>query len=126
MIWEKPTFTATGALKTRYAQVFEYMFVFSKEKPKTFNPIKDRKNITAGSKYSGTVRQADGTLKPKANKGRKTREYGQRFNVWKNKTVCGTERCGYCCDGHIELSTKGIITDVFRMYGDMEEISDNE
>ena len=95
MIWEKPTFTATGALKTRYAQVFDYMFVFSKEKPKTFNPIKDRKNITAGSKYSGTVRQADGTLKPIANKGRKTREYGQRFNVWKNKTVCGTERCGH-------------------------------
>ena len=33
MIWNKPTFTATGALKVRYAQVFEYMFVFSKGSP---------------------------------------------------------------------------------------------
>src|ERR1035437_8178295 len=35
MIWEKQTFTATGALKTRYAQVFEYMFIFTKGKIKT-------------------------------------------------------------------------------------------
>ena len=39
MIWEKPTFTATGSLAVRYAPVFEYMFVFSKGKPKSFNPI---------------------------------------------------------------------------------------
>ena len=39
MIWEKPTFTATGSLTVRYAPVFEYMFVFSKGKPKTFNPM---------------------------------------------------------------------------------------
>ena len=95
MIWEKPTFTATGALKTRYAQVFEYMFVFSKGKPKTFNPIKDRKNTTAGSKYSGTVRQSDGTLKPICNKGKLKAEYGQRFNIWKNNTVSGNERRGH-------------------------------
>jgi hypothetical protein len=50
MIWEKQTFTAVGALKTRYAPVFEYMFIFSKGKLKTFNPIKDRKNTTAGEK----------------------------------------------------------------------------
>ena len=31
MIWSKPSFTAVGALKTRYAQTFEYMFVFSRE-----------------------------------------------------------------------------------------------
>ena len=34
MIWSKPTFSAVGALKTRYASVFEYMFVFSKGRPK--------------------------------------------------------------------------------------------
>ena len=44
MIWDKGTFTATGSLKVRYASVFEYMFVFSKGFPKTFNPIKDKKN----------------------------------------------------------------------------------
>ena len=30
--------------KKRYSQVFEYMFVFSKGKPKTVNIIKDKKN----------------------------------------------------------------------------------
>ena len=44
MIWEKPSFTGTGSLAVRYAPVFEYMFVFSKGKPKTFNPIKDKPN----------------------------------------------------------------------------------
>lgn len=47
---------------------------------------------------------------------------GKLYTSWGGEK----EICGYCCDGHIELSTKGIITDVFRMYGDMEEISDNE
>ena len=44
MIWNKQMFSAVGSLKLRYAPVFEYMFVFSKGTPKTFNPIKDRLN----------------------------------------------------------------------------------
>lgn len=38
MIWKKPNPIPTQS--TRYQQAFEYMFVFSKGKPKTFNPIK--------------------------------------------------------------------------------------
>ena len=38
MIWKKPNPVPTQS--TRYQQAFEYMFVFSKGKPKTFNPIK--------------------------------------------------------------------------------------
>lgn len=82
MIWAKPSFTAVGTLKTRYASTFEYMFVFSKGKPKTFNPIKDRKNIHAGKKKHGTIRQADGSTVPVSSKGKIYEEYGQRFNVW--------------------------------------------
>src|SRR3989304_9524105 len=48
MIWNKGNFTAVGALKMSYAPVFEYMFIFTKGKIKTFNPIKDRKNKKAG------------------------------------------------------------------------------
>ena len=57
MIWEKQNFTDVASLKYRYAQTFEYMFVFSKGFPKTFNPIKDRKNIYAGKKKHGTIRK---------------------------------------------------------------------
>ena len=82
MIYLKPNFSAVGALATRYAPVFEYMFVFSKNKLKTFNPIKDRKCKTAGKIKSGTIRCADGTTKRKSNEGVIQKEYGQRYNVW--------------------------------------------
>ena len=86
MIWNKPTFTATGALKVRYAQVFEYMFVFSKGKHKSFNPIKDRVNKSFGAKKHSNVRQADGSMKPVTSKGKPIAKYGQRFNVWDMNT----------------------------------------
>lgn len=82
MIYSKPNFSSVGALKTRYAQTFEYMFVFSKGKLTTFNPIKDRPCKTAGSKKSGTIRKPDGTMKRKSNEGRIQPEHGQRYNVW--------------------------------------------
>jgi len=83
MIWNKGGFTAVGALKTRYAQVFEYMFIFVKGKLKTFNPLKDRKNKTFGNKEGrGTIRQSNGTTKPKSTYGYIVKEFGQRFNIW--------------------------------------------
>lgn len=81
MIWAKPGFTATGSLCVRYASTFEYMFVFSKGSPKSFNPIKDRPNKNAGRKLTGTIRQRDGTTKPISG-GRRIGDFGQRFNVW--------------------------------------------
>ena len=82
MIYLKPNFSAVGALKTRYAPVFEYMFVFSKGKIRTFHPIKDRPCKTAGMAKSGTIRQKDGTTKRKSNEGWIQPEFGQRYNVW--------------------------------------------
>jgi site-specific DNA-methyltransferase (adenine-specific) len=82
MIWNKGTFTAVGALTSRYAPVFEYMFVLSKGQPKTFNPIKDRKNKHFGRTKHGTFRQEDGSTKPLSSIGKLIAEYGQRFNIW--------------------------------------------
>ena len=82
MIWNKGTFTAVGALTSRYAPVFEYMFILSKGQPKTFNPIKDRKNKHFGRRKHGTFRQEDGTTKPLSSIGKPIAEYGQRFNIW--------------------------------------------
>ena len=63
MIWNKGGFSAVGALKTRYAPVFEYVFIFSKGAVKTFNPIKDRPNKHAGKTGQSTQRQIDGGFK---------------------------------------------------------------
>jgi len=82
MIYLKPNFSAVGALKTRYAPVFEYMFVFTKGNVKNFNPIKDRPCKTAGKAKRGTIRQRDGSTKRKSNEGWVQPAFGQRYNVW--------------------------------------------
>lgn len=66
----------------RYFSGFEYMFVFSKGRPKTFNPIKDRRNKWAGSVMHGTDRQRDGSTKPISGKGKVIEANGMRFNYW--------------------------------------------
>jgi len=92
MIWNKGKFSAVGSLKTRYAPVFEYMFVFVKGNIKTFNPIKDRLNKTVGQKISGNIRQKDGSMKPKSTIGKITSKFGQRFNIWNNSPKQGINK----------------------------------
>lgn len=81
MIWNKNGFSAVGALASRYAPVWEYMFIWSKGAPKTFNPIKDRPNKHAGSKMHGTIRVDNDKIRNVS--GKKTiADFGQRFNIW--------------------------------------------
>lgn len=66
----------------RYLSNFEYMFVFSKGKPKTFNPIEDRKNRFPTRWGKGRkVRKKDGSWSYRENYVGK--EYGRRFNIWR-------------------------------------------
>lgn len=67
--------------KTRYSQVFEYMFVFSKGKPKTVNILKDKKNKWAGYTVRGHERMVNGDIRYKKDKGI-LNEYSSRYNVW--------------------------------------------
>ena len=82
MIWEKDS-TAFAEVN-RYPQVFEYMFIFSKGKPKTFHAIEDRKNKYGGMNIHGTFRNADGTTTSRSKTWKTSicKEYGARFNVW--------------------------------------------
>ena len=84
MIYKKHNFSNPSS--TRYHQIFEYMFVFSKGKLKTFNPIKDKKNIYAGSGPWGknTFRKVDGGMGERP--VNKISEYGMRTNVWEFMT----------------------------------------
>jgi len=80
MIYEK-----TGCAMpspNRYLSNFEYMFVFSKGKIKTYNLIKDRKNRFPERWGKGRkVRNKDGTFSYRDNY--KAEEYGRRFAIWK-------------------------------------------
>jgi site-specific DNA-methyltransferase (adenine-specific) len=81
MIWKKNGFAFPDS--NRYYPVFEYMFVWSKGRPKTANMIVDRLNLWGGTKIHGTYRQPDGQLKPSNGIGKRdVPEYGRRFNVW--------------------------------------------
>lgn len=92
MIYQKLNFS--NPAKGKYHQIWEYMFVFSKGIPKTFNPIMDRKNKTAGKLGSlgkNTVTKKDGS---KGERRRKVNsEYGMRYNVWLGKTRGQEEMC---------------------------------
>ena len=66
----------------RYEQAFEYMFVFSKDRPKTFNPICDR-TLTSG-RY--THRRNTGRVKEASTGNREettvTKETKYKINIW--------------------------------------------
>lgn len=87
MIWQR---LCPFPESTRYHPAFEFMFVLSNGKPKTFNPLKDRKTTTGGaSSVSRMERQADGTCRrPKREFVRN--EFGARLNVWDVKAGWGS------------------------------------
>ena len=98
MIWEKNSFAFPS--HTRYHQTFEYMFIFSKGKPKSFSPISDRENIETRMSTGMSGRNTDGSRRV----GRKTKEetklnkYGMRFNIWKYTIGGGhntKDKCAY-------------------------------
>lgn len=92
MIYEKANFSMPQ--KNRYHQIFEYMFVFSKGKPKTFNPIIDRKNVWVGYTNLGqnSVRLQDGSMHALKH-GKPIGEFGKRFNIWRMNTIGQENMC---------------------------------
>lgn len=65
----------------RYQPSFEYMFVFTKGKIKTYNPLKVP-CVLAGTKHHLEQRKEDGVLKQATGYGKKVKEDRPRHNVW--------------------------------------------
>lgn len=74
MIYKKNSSTYPSSEKSnRYTQIFEYMFVFSKGKPKSANLICDKRNKWAGhSSFDGKIE--------------KVKDYSPRENIWEYTT----------------------------------------
>ena len=79
MTWEKGVVAFPESV--RYNQKSEFMFIFSNGAPKTFNGIKDHKNVSFGRKVSGKERDDNG-FKEKSGSGKECPEYSLRGNVW--------------------------------------------
>lgn len=85
MIYEKNTSSFPARRDgTRYTQIFEYMFVFSKGKPKTAHLICDKENKWAGHTNWGknTQRGKDGEL-VETKDIKPVPQYSPRNNIWK-------------------------------------------
>ncbi|KAA9007743.1 site-specific DNA-methyltransferase [Paenibacillus spiritus] len=82
MIYEKDSISFPET--NRYYQIFEYMFILSKGKPRTVNLISDRKNKWYNGKkhIKGHYRNTDGE-QVRHNKQNLLKEFGVRFNIWR-------------------------------------------
>jgi len=78
MIWDKMTNARPS--NNRYSNVFEYMFVFSKNAPKSVNLIKDKRNKRAGKTTTVTIRKVSGEMTD--SKRVQIAEFGSRNNIW--------------------------------------------
>lgn len=66
----------------RYEQKFEYMFVFSKGKPKTFHPIMERCKYAGESKKKRTFRQDSGGKISETHGRGEVKEEKIKGNIW--------------------------------------------
>ena len=78
MIYQKSNYMPLT--HNRYEQAFEYMFIFSKGKLKTFNPIL-KENKTFGESRKGTHRLSGDSLKKK-NSLIAVKKQSQKSNIW--------------------------------------------
>lgn len=84
MIYQKVSYMPLN--HNRYDPEFEYMFVFSKEKPKTFNPLKEP-CAYVGATYNYATRTSATTEDPKSAKRKRdkihiTNAEKYRGNIW--------------------------------------------
>lgn len=105
MIWVKKN-PCPVVRQPRYSPRFEYMFVFSKGKPKTFNPIM-RKTKCGGQAYRSTGKKMGGE------NGRRELNYTVNsetvdYNVW--KIAIAQNKTGHPAVFPLELAEKHVVS----------------
>lgn len=81
MIYEKAGCSYPS--RNRYNQIFEYMFILSRDKPATNNLIKDRQNKWAGQYTFGNSSNRQRNGKMKSSGKRIIKDIGTRDNIWR-------------------------------------------
>lgn len=123
MIYQKSGFNFPA--NNRYHQVYEFIFVLSKGKPKTFNPLIDRKNAYPGQKAHGKHRGAnenDYRDMSQIVKAKPAGEYGKRYNVWYVKVGGGhvaSDKFAHCHPAIFPESLAGDLIYSFSNEGDI-------
>lgn len=84
MIWQKPNYAPMYPSVRRYDHNFEYMFVFSKGKIRSWNPIKDKPKAESSkqrAKYSTSFIRRDGSRAHKESTDNGA-DFSKRHCVW--------------------------------------------
>ena len=90
MIFEKNTSAyPSGSKSVRYTNIFEYMFIFSKGKPKNINLIKDKPNKYTQSWGNAQKRSKTDDTRSKTDNKITVNKFGVRNNIWKYKIQGG-------------------------------------
>lgn len=113
LIYQKRNFS--HPCKNRYHNTYEEIFVFSKGRPKTFNPICDRKNLTAGAVGNlgiNTFTEKDGSKSVR--KKQITKEFGKRHNVWLGNTAGQEFMCKKL--NHPAIAPRWLTEDLIKSY----------
>lgn len=105
MIWNKPSTPPTQ--HNRYQQKFEYMFIFSKGKPNTFNPLRE-KSKTAG-RIRKSHRSMEGNHELNGEGTYKTADTKIIGNVWEIN-ICSERGIKHPAKFPVELAEKHIET----------------
>ncbi len=111
MIYLKKSYAPAYPNIMRYAQVFEYMFVFAKNgKPKTFNPVQTRKKESSViDKKKVGFRQKDGSIiRKEINSSNK---YKSKTNVWEYATGYGKTTSDKIAFEHPAILSEALVQD---------------
>lgn len=85
MIWQKPNYAPGYPTLRRYDNVFEYMFIFSRGKPLTYNLICDvpkKESSKQRSRYSTSYIKKDGSRTVVIDGTENEKDFCRRTNVW--------------------------------------------
>ena len=102
--------------KNRYFNVFEYIFILSKGRPKTINLLKDKLNKWGGYKTYAEItrREADGTLTKKEQKT--IGKYGIRTNIWKYNNGKGQTTRDKVAHNHPAIFPEKLVEDILKSW----------
>ncbi len=84
IIWQKPNYAPMYPSVKRYDNNYEFVFVFSKGQPKSWNPIKDKIKAESSkkrSKYKTRFINKDGTRNKKKSTNNNS-DFSKRNNIW--------------------------------------------
>ncbi len=123
MIYQKSGFNFPA--NNRYHQVWENIFVLTKGKIKTFNPIKDKKNTYPGQKAHGRHRGANENDYKDMSKiviAKPAEEYGKRYNVWYVKVGGGHVATNKIAHRHSAIFPESLCGDLIKSFSNESDL----